>query len=64
MTGLFGPLFSLPHWVTSLSPFAQAPTLGVDGVDVKGVWWLVLIALAGAAASIALMRRRELHPAG
>jgi ABC-2 type transport system permease protein len=61
--GVFGPLFSLPHWLTSMSPFAQAPTLGADGVDPKGMWWLVLIAIAGAAASVALMRRRELHPA-
>lgn len=63
MIGIFGPLFSLPHWLTSLSPFAQAPTLGADGVDVKGVWWLLLIAVAGAGSSVALMRRRELHPA-
>lgn len=64
MIGLFGPLFSLPDGITRLSPFAQVPTLGADGVEVNGVWWLVLIAAAGAAASLALMRRRELHPAG
>lgn len=63
MVGILGPLFSLPEWLVRLSPFAQAPTLGADGVDVKGVWWLLLVAVAAAAASVALMRRRELHPA-
>ena len=61
--GLFGPLFSMPDWLTSLSPFAQAPVLADDAVDVKGGWWMLGIATAGIVASLALMRRRELHPA-
>ncbi|MGF6822146.1 ABC-2 type transport system permease protein [Microbacterium sp. ZKA21] len=64
LIGLFGPLFSMPEWLTSLSPFAQTPTLDAGAVDVKGGWWLVTTAAVGAAASLALMRRRELHPSG
>ncbi|UNK71335.1 ABC transporter permease [Microbacterium sp. H1-D42] len=60
--GLFGPLFSLPDWLTNLSPFTQTPVLASDGVDLKGVWWLAGAAAVGAAASLVLMRRRELHP--
>jgi len=63
MLGIFGPLFSLPEWLTGLSPFSQAPTRTADGVDVNGVWWLVLIAAVGGTASVVLTRRRELHPA-
>ena len=64
LIGLFGPLFSMPEWLTNLSPFAQTPTLEDGGVDAKGGRWLVLTAAVGAAASLVLMRRRELHPAG
>jgi ABC-2 type transport system permease protein len=35
-----------------------------DGVDANGVVWLAVAVLAGAAASLALMRRRELAPGG
>ncbi len=58
--GLFGPLFGFPDWLVSLSPFAVAPEVTSDGVDLRGMWWLVLAAAVGAAASIVLMRRREL----
>ncbi len=63
LIGLFGPLFSLPEWLTTLSPFAQTPVLDADGVDVKGAWWLAAAAVVGAVASLALMRRRDLRPA-
>ncbi|HET8928196.1 MAG TPA: polyketide antibiotic transporter [Microbacterium sp.] len=64
MLGLFGPLFGLPEWTTDLSPFGVTPVVSGDGVDVRGLWWLVLAVAVGAAASLGLMRRRELAPAG
>ncbi|WP_461475129.1 hypothetical protein [Microbacterium sp. HJ5] len=62
--GLFGPLFGLPEWLTDLSPVSVAPKVEGDDVDLAGLWWLVLATGAGAALSLALMRRRELTPAG
>ncbi|WP_426322180.1 ABC transporter permease [Microbacterium sp. E-13] len=62
--GLFGPLLGLPEWVTNLSPFSVAPVPDGDGVDVRGMWWLVLATGIGAVASLSLMRRRELASAG
>ena len=62
--GLFGPLFGFPDWVVHVAPIAIAPTVTGDGVDLQGLWWL-LLAIAGiAGAAAALMRRRELAPAG
>lgn len=62
--GLFGPLFQFPDWLVHLSPIAATPMVDGDEVDVRGLWWLVLATGAGAAASLALMRRRELTAAG
>ena len=62
--GMFGPLFGLPEWTTHLSPFGVTPVLKGDGVDVRGLWWLVGIVIAGAAASLTLMRRRQLASDG
>ncbi|MFB7894403.1 ABC transporter permease [Microbacterium sp. NPDC056044] len=62
--GLFGPLLGLPEWVTNLSPFSVAPVPSGSEVDLRGMWWLVLTVGVGAAASLALMRRRELASAG
>lgn len=62
--GLFGPLLGLPEWVTNLSPFSVAPVPRGSEVDVRGLWWLLLATAAGAVASLGLMRRRELSPAG
>lgn len=62
--GLFGPLFGLPDDLVHISPFASAPTVSPDGIDARGLWWIVgAVVLAGGAA-LALMRRRELAPAG
>ena len=58
--GLFGALFGFPEWLVNLSPLAQAPTVTSDGIDVKGLWWLLAAAVLGVWASLALMRRREL----
>ncbi|MCH6231659.1 polyketide antibiotic transporter [Microbacterium sp. CFH 31415] len=62
--GLFGPIFGFPEWVTNLSPIAVAPVVQGDDVDVQGVWWLIAVVGAGVAASLALMRRRELAAGG
>lgn len=64
MLGMFGPLFGLPEWTANISPFAVTPVVDGDGVDVRGLWWLVLAVAAGAVASLALMRRRELTTGG
>jgi ABC-2 type transport system permease protein len=64
MLGMFGPLFGLPEWTANMSPFAVTPVVDGDGVDVRGVWWLVLAVATGAAASLTLMRRRELTTGG
>ena len=62
--GLFGPLFGLPEWTTRISPLAVTPIVADGSTDLRGTWWLVLVVVAGAAASLALMRRRELQTAG
>ncbi|MBS1906495.1 MAG: ABC transporter permease subunit [Actinobacteria bacterium] len=62
--GLFGPLFGMPEWTTRFSPFSVTPTVTNGDVDLRGTWWLVLAVAVGAAASLSLMRRRELHGAG
>lgn len=64
MLGMFGPLLGLPDWTANISPFAVTPVVDGDGVDVRGLWWLVLAVAAGAAGSLALMRRRELATGG
>ena len=61
--GLFGPLFGLPEWTTRFSPFAVTPIVSNGTTELRGTWWLVLIVAVLAAASLRLMRRRELHPA-
>lgn len=62
--GLFGPLFGFPEWLVQASPIAVTPFVDGDAVDLRGLWWLVLATGAGAAASLSLMRRRELASAG
>lgn len=64
MLGMFGPIFGFPEWLTDLSPIAVAPIMDGDDVDVQGLGWLVLAAGAGVAASLTLMRRRELAAGG
>ena len=61
--GLFGPLFGFPDWLVDVSPFAVAPTVGGDGVELRGLWWLLSAVLGLGALSAVLMRRRELAPA-
>ncbi|HWI31450.1 MAG TPA: polyketide antibiotic transporter, partial [Microbacterium sp.] len=62
--GLFGPLFGAPDWAVHLSPFAGTPLISDGAVDARGGWWLLLAAGVGVAASLVLMRRRELATDG
>jgi ABC-2 type transport system permease protein len=62
--GLFGPLFGFPDWLVHLAPVGVAPQVTPDGVDLRGLWWLLLAVAVGAAASLGLMRRRELASDG
>lgn len=64
LLGLFGALFQLPEWAVNLSPLVAAPTVVQDAVDARGLWWLVGVVVAGIAASLVLMRRRELAARG
>ncbi len=61
---MFGPLFGLSDDVVRVAPFGAAPIMSGDAVDIRGLWWLVAVAVVGAAASIGLMRRRELAAGG
>ena len=47
----------------NLSPFGVTPVVDGSGVDIRGLWWLVLALIAGGAGALTLMRRRELAPA-
>ncbi|WP_334153143.1 ABC transporter permease [Microbacterium sp.] len=60
LLGMFGPLFGLPEWSANLSPFAVTPVVDGTGVDVRGLWWLMLALAAGGTGALTLMRRREL----
>lgn len=62
--GLFGPLFQFPEWLVHVSPIAVTPLVDGEDVDLRGLWWLLAATAGGATASLALMRRRELTPAG
>ncbi|MBS0022672.1 ABC transporter permease [Microbacterium paraoxydans] len=64
LLGMFGPLFGLPEWTANLSPFAVTPVMDRDGVDVRGLWWLVLVVAGATAGALTLMRRRELAAGG
>ncbi len=59
--GVFGPLIGLPEGVTTLSPFANTPVLSGDDLQLDGGVWMLAAALVALAASIVLMRRRELR---
>jgi len=62
--GMFGPLMGMPEWLTSVSPIAVTPVVSHGDVDLRGLWWLVLAVVAGGAAALGLMRRRELASDG
>jgi len=64
VVSLFGPIVGMPEAVTWLSPVAAAPVPVADGVDVRGLWWLLGVIVVTGAAALGLMRRRELAAGG
>ena len=62
--GSFGPLFGFPDWVAGLSPLEAAPKVTTDGVELNGLWWLIIVVAIAGAGAITLMRRRELATGG
>lgn len=62
--GVFGPLFGLSDDVVRLAPFGATPIMSGDSVEIRGLWWLIVAVVIGGAASITLMRRRELVTGG
>ena len=64
MLGLFGPLFQLPDEIVHLSPIAVTPITDGDEVDLRGLWWLLMVTGVGAAAALVFMRRRQLATGG
>lgn len=61
MVGLFAPLFGVDERIARLSPFSSALVPTADGVDLGGLWWIVVASVL-LGGSLALMRRRELVP--
>src|SRR6478736_968440 len=41
--GLFGPLFGFPDWMAKLSPLEAAPKVTTDGIELNGLWWLIIV---------------------
>lgn len=62
--GLFGPIFGFPEWLVHLSPIAATPQMDGTEIDLRGLWWLVTVAVGGSVAALFMMRGRELAPAG
>ena len=60
VVGEFGPLWGVPGWVMSVSPFARSPVLPGPGAELAGTVWLTLVAAAFLAGGSAAFRRRDL----
>lgn len=63
LLGVFGGLIGVDESVRDISPFAHTPVPGPGGTDWTGGFWMLGISVAAAAASLALMRRREVGSA-
>jgi ABC-2 type transport system permease protein len=61
--GNFGGLIGLPEWLRDISPFTHTPVLTGSSTDWSGGVWMLAVAIVAAAASVMLMRRRELSTA-
>jgi putative exporter of polyketide antibiotics len=55
----FGPLFKLPDWVQNLSAFKLYGQPLTDGVDRTRLAIMLVIVIAGFAASAIAMQRRD-----
>ena len=59
LSGLLGPLLSLPQWVQDLSPYAHVPLLPAADLAVAPLLVLTAVAAALTAVGIAGFRRRD-----
>ena len=57
---LLGPLFQLPEWVISISPFKQVPNLSDANPDWFGLVWVALAAAVFTVVGVAGFRRRDI----
>lgn len=62
VVGLFGPLLGLSDAAVDASPFAAAPHIDGDSLDLRGGAWLAVAVVTGVALLAAAARRRELAP--
>ncbi len=63
VVGEFGGLIGLPEWLRDVSPFTHTPVVTGAATDWSGGLWLAAVAVVAIAASVALMRRREVGTA-
>ncbi|MCS5732331.1 ABC transporter permease [Herbiconiux daphne] len=63
VVGNFGGLLGLPDGVRDLSPFTHTPVVSAAEPDWGGGAWLMGVAVVAGAASVVLMRHRELNTA-
>ena len=56
----FGEALQLSRWLLDLSPFAHLPRLPAATFTATPLLWLVVVAVALAAAGLAAFRRRDL----
>ena len=57
---LFGPLFSLSHWVVDVSPFSHLPKLPGGLVSAAPLVWLSVAAVLMALVGLGGLRRRDI----
>jgi ABC-2 type transport system permease protein len=62
--GQFGGLFGLPDWARDISPFSHTPIVTEADVDWGPAWLMLGIAVVVAAASVLLVRRRDVALGG
>ncbi|MET0784350.1 MAG: ABC transporter permease subunit [Leifsonia flava] len=62
--GQFGGLFGLPEWARDLSPFSHTPIVTEANADWGPAWLMLGLAVVVAAASVLLVRRRDVALGG
>ncbi|TFV98177.1 ABC transporter permease [Leifsonia flava] len=62
--GQFGGLFGLPEWARDLSPFSHTPIVTEANADWGSAWLMLGLAVVVAAASVLLVRRRDVALGG
>ncbi|MEL4319460.1 polyketide antibiotic transporter [Leifsonia sp. YIM 134122] len=64
LIGQFGGLFGLPDWARDLSPFSHTPVVTEANADWGPAWVMLGLAVVVAAASVLLVRRRDVALGG